>query len=293
MRRKTMRFSYQIGMCEPDHYLALARAAEQAGFDGIAVSDSICYPQQASSKYPYNKDGSREFLESVPFVESLISVAAMAAVTEKIRFATFVYKLAVRQAPVVAKQVQGIQVLSGNRFDFGVGISPWEEDFAVCNVPWEKRGKRFDEQIDILRGLESGEFFGYAGEMHDMPANKMNPVPSQPTSLLIGGHAEPALKRAARVGDGWMCAGADLQQLGAYIGRINQLRQEYGTADRPFRVFTTGQDAFTREGIEQLESLGVTDVVIAFRDVYAMEPDKPLDEKIAMLNWYAGEFIGV
>ena len=288
-----MRFSYQIGMCEPDHYLALARAAEQAGFDGIAVSDSICYPQQASSKYPYNKDGSREFLESVPFVESLISVAAMAAVTEKIRFATFVYKLAVRQAPVVAKQVQGIQVLSGNRFDFGVGISPWEEDFAVCNVPWEKRGKRFDEQIDILRGLESGEFFGYAGEMHDMPANKMNPVPSQPTSLLIGGHAEPALKRAARVGDGWMCAGADLQQLEAYIGRINQLRQEYGTADRPFRVFTTGQDAFTREGIEQLENLGVTDVVIAFRDVYAMEPDKPLDEKIAMLNWYAGEFIGV
>ena len=288
-----MRFSYQIGMCEPDHYLALARAAEQAGFDGIAVSDSICYPQQASSKYPYNKDGSREFLESVPFVESLISVAAMAAVTEKIRFATFVYKLAVRQAPVVAKQVQGIQVLSGNRFDFGVGISPWEEDFAVCNVPWEKRGKRFDEQIDILRGLESGEFFGYAGEMHDMPANKMNPVPSEPTSLLIGGHAEPALKRAARVGDGWMCAGADLQQLGAYIGRINQLREEYGTAHRPFRVFTTGQDAFTREGIEQLENLGVTDVVIAFRDVYAMEPDKPLDEKIAMLNWYAGEFIGV
>ena len=288
-----MRFSYQIGMCEPDHYLALARAAEQAGFDGIAVSDSICYPQQASSKYPYNKDGSREFLESVPFVESLISVAAMAAVTEKIRFATFVYKLAVRQAPVVAKQVQGIQVLSGNRFDFGVGISPWEEDFAVCNVPWEKRGKRFDEQIDILRGLESGEFFGYAGEMHDMPANKMYPVPSEPTSLLIGGHAEPALKRAARTGDGWMCAGADMQQLGAYIGRINQLRQEYGTADRPFRVFTTGQDAFTREGIEQLENLGVTDVVIAFRDVYAMEPDKPLDEKIAMLNWYAGEFIGV
>ena len=108
-----MRFSYQIGMCEPDHYLTLARAAEQAGFDGIAIPDSICYPQEASSKYPYNKDGSREFLESVPFIESLIAVSAMAAVTERIRFATFVYKLAVRQAPVVAKQVQGIQVLSG------------------------------------------------------------------------------------------------------------------------------------------------------------------------------------
>lgn len=286
-----MRFSFQIGMCEPDHYLPLARAAEAAGFDGIAVSDSICYPREASSKYPYNKDGSREFLESVPFVESLISVAAMAAVTETIRFSTFVYKLAVRQAPVVAKQVQGIQVLSGNRFDFGVGISPWEEDFAVCNVPWEGRGARFDEQINIIRGLESGEYFGYEGKHHTMPACKMNPVPSVATPVLIGGHAEPALKRAARIGDGWMCAGADLEQLGTYLARINQLREEYGTSDRPFRVFTTGQDAFTPDGIAALEGIGVTDVVIGFRNVYEMEEDKSLPEKIGMLQWYANEFI--
>ena len=286
-----MRFSYQVGMCEPDHYLPLARAAEAAGYHGISVPDSICYPQEASSSYPYNKDGSREFLESVPFVESLIAVTAMAAATETIEFATFVYKLAVRQVPVVAKQVQGIQVLSGNRFIFGVGISPWQEDFAICDVPWEKRGQRLDEQIEIFRGLESGSFFGYEGEIHHMPANKMCPVPSRPTPILIGGHAEPALKRAARVGDGWMCAGADMTQLGAYIKRINQLRDEYGTADKPFRIFTTGQDAFTREGIEALENLGVTDVIIGFRNVYEMEPDRPLDEKIAMLQWYAGEFI--
>ena len=286
-----MKFSYQVGMCEPDHYLPLARAAEEAGYHGLTIPDSICYPREASSRYPYNKDGSREFLESVPFVESLIAIAAMAAVTEKVEFATFVYKLAVRQAPLVAKQVQGIQVLSHNRLLFGVGISPWEEDFAVCDVPWEKRGKRLDEQIDILRGLESGEFFAYRGEVHNMPANKMCPVPSQPTPILIGGHAEPALRRAARVGDGWMCAGADLAQLRAYIDRIEQLRQEYGTADRPFRVFTTGQDAFTHEGIASLEEIGVTDVVIGFRNVYEMEPDKPLEEKIAMLQWYAGEFI--
>ncbi|NQX87988.1 MAG: LLM class flavin-dependent oxidoreductase [Halioglobus sp.] len=286
-----MRFSYQVGMCDPDHYLPLARAAEAAGFDGIAIPDSICYPREASSKYPYNADGSREFLESVPFVESLIAVTAMAAVTETIRFSTFVYKLAVRQVPVVAKQVQGIQVLSGNRFDFGIGISPWEEDFAVCQVAWEKRGKRFDEQIDILRGLETGNYFGYQGVTHNMPANKMNPVPIAPTPLLIGGHAEPALKRAARVGDGWMCAGADLPELEAYIKRINALREDYGTIDKPFRVFTTGQNAFSSQGIEQLETIGVTDVIIGFRNVYEFEEDKPLEEKIQMLNWYAGEFV--
>ena len=286
-----MKFSYQVGMCEASHYLPLARAAEAAGYTGISVPDSICYPQEASSQYPYNKDGSREFLESVPFIESLIAVTAMAAVTESIEFATFVYKMAVRQAPIVAKQVQGIQALSGNRFLFGVGISPWEEDFAVCGVPWEKRGLRFDEQIEIFRGLETGKFFGYEGEIHHMPANKMCPAPSRPTPILVGGHAEPALKRAARVGDGWMCAGADMAQLEVYINRINQLREEYGTADKPFRVFTTGQNAFTREGISALEDIGVTDVVIGFRNVYELEADKPLAEKIAMLQWYAGEFI--
>jgi probable F420-dependent oxidoreductase len=285
-----VRFSYQVGMSEADHYLPLAKAAEQAGYDGITIPDSICYPQEASSKYPYNKDGSREFLESVPFLESLIAVAAMAAVTDKIRFATFVYKLAVRQAAVVAKQVQSIQQLSGNRFDFGVGISPWEEDFAVCQVPWAKRGKRLDEQIDIIRGLESGNYFGYEGEIHQMPANKMCPAPTASTPILIGGHTDIALKRAARA-DGWMCAGLDIDQLAVHITRINELREEYGTADRPYSVFTTGADAFSNEGIEKLEHIGVTDVVIGFRNVYELEADKPLDEKIGMLNWYAGEFI--
>ena len=285
-----MRFSYQVGMSEADHYLPLAKAAEAAGYDGITVPDSICYPQEASSKYPYNEDGSREFLESVPFLESLIAVSAMAAVTEEIRFATFVYKLAVRQAAIVAKQVQSIQQLSGNRFDFGVGISPWEEDFAVCQVPWAKRGKRLDEQIDILRGLETGEFFGYEGDIHQMPANKMTPAPTAATPILIGGHTEPALKRAARA-DGWMCAGLNLEQLGVHIRRIHELREDMGTAQRPFRVYTTGADAFSKEGLRKLDEIGVTDVIIGFRNVYAMEEDKPLDEKIAMLNWYAAEFI--
>ncbi len=286
-----MKFSFQVGMCDPDHYLPLAQAAEAAGFDGITVPDSICYPQEASSKYPYNEDGSREFLESIPFIESLIAITAMTAVTERIRFATFVYKLAVRQAPVVAKQVQSIQALSGGRLDLGIGISPWEEDFAVCGVPWEKRGKRFDEQIAILRGLESGEFFGFDGELHSMPANKMNPAPAAPTPLLIGGHTEVALKRAARVGDGWMCAGAEMEELAAYIKRLQQLREEFGTADKPFQIFTTGQNAFSKEGIEELENIGVTSVVIGFRNVYAMEPDVSLEEKIQQLQWYAGEFI--
>ena len=118
----------------------------------------------------------------------------------------------------------------------------------------------------------------------------MHPVPSQPTPILIGGHSEAALKRAAR-NDGWMCAGATVDELRDYISQLNAWREQYGTADKPWRVFTTGQHAMTRAGIEELEAIGVTDVVIGFRDVYNRQPDADLDTKIQQLNWYAGEFI--
>ena len=286
-----MKFSYGIAMCEPDHYIPLAQEAEAAGFDYITVPDSICYPQEASSKYPYNDDGSREFLESLPFIESLVAVTAMAAVTKDIRFLTSVYKLAIRQVACVAKQVQSIQALSNNRFDFGVGISPWEEDFAVTGVPWAKRGKRLDEQIEILRGLETGEFYGFEGECHSMPANKMCPVTGTPTPIIIGGHSEPALKRAARIGYGWIAAGGEIPEMQGYITRLTELREEYGTADKPFDVWGAGAASFSKEGLEELESIGVTGVAIGFRDVYKGQPDAPYDEKVQQLKWYASEFI--
>jgi len=287
-----MKFSYAITMPPAEQYVPLAQAAEAAGFDYVTIPDSLCYPEEASSKYPYNADGSREFLESLPFVESLIAVTAMATATEKLRFLTSVYKLGIRQVAVIAKQVQGIQVLSGSRFDFGVGISPWEEDFAVTGVPWEKRGKRLDEQIEIFRGLETGEFFGYQGECHSMPANKMNPVPAVATPIIVGGHSEPALRRAARLGDGWTSAGMDAATMKKHIDRINELRDEYGTADKPFAFWGGGAEGYSKEGLELLENIGVTGINVGFRNVYEGQQDNSLEEKLEQINWYASEFIG-
>ena len=147
-----MRFAYHATMCAPDFYLPLAMAAEEAGFDSFTLPDSICYPETSDSQYPYNADGGREFLDGVPFLEPFSLIPAMAAVTTKIRFTTSVMKLAIRQPVVVAKSVSSVAVLSNNRFGFGVGISPWPDDFAACQIPWEKRGQRMDEMIDIIKG---------------------------------------------------------------------------------------------------------------------------------------------
>ena len=119
-----MRFAYHATMCRPEFYLPLAMAAEEVGFDTFTLPDSICYPENSDSKYPYNGTGDREFLDGVPFLEPFSLIPAMGAVTNTIRFSTSVMKLAIRQPVVVAKSVSSVAVLTNERFAFGVGISP-------------------------------------------------------------------------------------------------------------------------------------------------------------------------
>ena len=151
-----MRFSYAESMIDPSFYIPLAQAAEAAGYDSMVIPDSICYPQHATSTYPYSPDGTREFLDGKPFLEPFSLIPALGAVTTRLRFVTFVLKLPVRNPVLVAKQATSTAVLTGNRLLLGVGTSPWREDYDILGVPWERRGRRMDESIDIIRGLATG-----------------------------------------------------------------------------------------------------------------------------------------
>jgi probable F420-dependent oxidoreductase len=285
-----VRFSYAESMCDPSHYLPLAKAADEAGWTSFIVPDSICYPQVSDSKYPYTPDGDRHFLEDKPFLEPFSLIPAMAAVTTRLRFTTFVVKLPIRQPVLVAKSVSSVAVLSGNRFGFGVGTSPWIEDFRVCGQDWPSRGKRMDEMIEIIRGLTSGGFYEFHSRYYDLPSIKICPLPTAPIPILIGGHAEPALRRAARLGDGWMHAGSD--DLGAMIRRLTALRAEYGRERTPFEVHAISLDAYTVDGIHTLEDLGVTDVIVGFRNPYHEPIDsQSLAQKIDLLRQYADRVI--
>ena len=201
-----MRFSYAEAMTDPTFYIPLAKAAEAAGYAGMTIPDSVAYPFESDSKYPYTPDGNREFLDGKAFIETFVLTAALGAVTSTLRFNFFVLKLPIRPPALVAKQVGSLAALIGNRVGLGVGTSPWPEDYQLMGVPFAKRGKRIDECIDIIRGLTTGDYFEYHGEFYDIPKTKMTPAPSQPIPILIGGHADAALRRAARA-DGWMHGG--------------------------------------------------------------------------------------
>jgi probable F420-dependent oxidoreductase len=285
-----MRFSFAESMCDPSQYLPLARAAEEAGYTSYVVPDSICYPEVSDSKYPYTPDGNREFLEDRPFIEPFSLIPAMGAVTERLRFTTFVVKLPIRHPVLVAKSAASVAVMTGNRFGFGVGLSPWIEDFQVCGQDWKSRGKRMDEMIEIIRGLTRGDFFEYQGEHHQFQSIKICPVPSEPLPILVGGHAEPALRRAARLGDGWMHAGGDQQDLERLIRRLGELRKEYGRDRDPFEIHVISLDGFSVDGARRLEDLGVTDAIVGFRNAYE-EDTLTLDQKRAALRMFAENVI--
>jgi len=287
-----VRFSYAESMTDPSFYAPLARAAEEAGYDSMVVPDSVCYPLHATGRYPYTPDGGREFLEDKPFIEPFSLIPALGAVTTHLRFVTFVVKLPVRNPVLVAKQATSTAVLTGNRLVLGVGTSPWREDYEVLGVPWADRGRRMDEELAIIRGLSAGGYFEYHGKVFDLPPVKIAPVPTEPIPILIGGHGDAALRRAAKVGDGWLHGGGDPADLPRLLARLAGLRQADGAAGRPFEVHVISMDAYSVDGVRRLEDQGVTDAIVGFRWPYQTGPDRePLTDKIAGLRRYADDVI--
>ncbi|MGB3521931.1 MAG: TIGR03619 family F420-dependent LLM class oxidoreductase [Mycobacterium sp.] len=286
-----MRFTYAEAMTDPSYYIPLAKAAEAAGYHSMTIPDSIAYPFESDSKYPYTPDGNREFLDGKAFIETFVLIAALGAVTSTLRFTPFVVKLPIRPPALVAKQAGSLAAMINNRLGLGVGTSPWPEDYELMGVPFARRGKRMDECIEIIQGLTTGDYFEFHGEFYDIPKTKMAPAPSQPIPILIGGHAEAALRRAARH-DGWMHGGGDPAELDGLITRLGQLREEEGRADDPFEIHVISVDGFTLDGIKRLEDKGVTDVIVGFRVPYIVGADtEPLDTKIRNLERFAEHVI--
>jgi probable F420-dependent oxidoreductase len=283
-----MRFSLAESMCDPSQYVPLATAAEEAGWASFAIPDSIFYAEIYGAEYPYGPGGDPSFLEDKPFIDPFALISALGAVTERLRFTTFVLKLPIRHPVLVAKSASSVAVLTGNRFGFGVGLSPWPEDFRVCGQDWDSRGRRMDEMIEIVRGLTKGGYYAFHGEHYDFDRIKISPVPTQPIPILIGGHSNAALRRAARVGDGWMHAGGDPQTLDRLLGRLAQLREEYGRSRDPFEIHVVSFGGCSVDEIRRFEDLGVTDVIVLLRDPYA--PDTlALEQKIDTLRRLADE----
>lgn len=284
-----MDFSIAESMCDIDHYLPIAQAADEVGFGCFALGDSVLYPKTAVGKYPYNGTGDRDFLDNAPFIDPFQLFAAMSVVTTNINFSVGVLKLPIRNPVLVAKQVSSLQVFCGERFILGCGLSPWLEDFQACGEDWDSRGKRFDEQIQIIRGLMSGDYFEWKSEYYDIPPIKLCPVPTKCPPILIGGHSKPAYRRAGRFGDGVNFVSLNEEELVERLAIVNGFRKEYGRENEPFMV-QAGMAAFTIDDMKRLEDKGVTTLGVGYRNPY--EPDTmKLQDKVDWVRRFGDDVI--
>jgi probable F420-dependent oxidoreductase len=256
-----MTFTLSVAMNPLDQLAELARTAEEYGFSSIALPDSLFYSESVSADYPYTPDGSRFWTEETPWVDPLVATAAMGAVTTRLEFYTSVLKLGSRNPVLLARQVGSVAELTGGRFGLGLGVGWSPEEFEWCGAPYERRGKRVDEAIDVLRLILDGGMVEYHGEFFDFDKLRMSPAPKQRVPFYIGGHTDVALRRAARVADGWASAMMKFDDLRDTIGRLRALLDERGRAGDPFEYQAVCIDRFGMDGYREQADIGVTDIL--------------------------------
>ena len=285
-----MKFVCHLAFGPVDHMAPMAKAIEEHGFDCVALSDHVVHPEKIKTPYPYTEDGKPRWEPFTDWPDPWVSVGAMAAVTERVRFVTGVYVLPMRNPFVVAKAGGTAAVISKNRLTLGIGTGWMEDEFELLEQPFRRRGKRTDEMIEVLRKLWAGGMVEHHGEFYDFDRLEMSPAPSEPVPIIVGGLSDRALRRAAEVGDGWISDRHTTEELGPYLDKLRALRKDSPRANEPLEVLVSCIDAFDDDAYHRLEDMGVTHLVTKPWVFYGGEEDD-LTAKIDGVKRFAEERI--
>lgn len=256
-----MKFCHGMIGAKPEHWTRLAQACEAAGFDSVAVSDHVVFPQTLESEYPYTPDGNPLFDPQEDWPDAWVAIGAMAAVTTRLRFVTNVYVLPARNPFLAAKAIGTAAYLSNNRVGLGIGAGWMREEFELLEQPFAKRGARMEEMLEVMRALWAGGMVEHHGEHYDFDPVEMRPAPTEPVPIYVGGHSDLAFSRAARLGDGWLGIHYTMEDLLGHCARLQQVREDAGTADRPFEIIASPMVAPKTDVLEELEAAGVTTIL--------------------------------
>lgn len=286
-----MKFNLTLTFNPMEHYIPLAEAADELGWHSVNVGDGLFFYDETTVDYPYTDDGARYWSANTQFLDPFAVICAMGQATQNIRFLVNVLKLPVRNPLLVAKLCGTTTFLTNERLSLGCGLSPWPEDFEICGEEWKTRGARCAESIEVLRKALTGEFFQHTGKHYDFPNLSINPVPQQDMPILIGGTAEPVLKRAARIADGFVSPNTTADNIKTMIDKINGYRKEYGTDTKRFEMVSVAIDAFDLDGHKKLEDMGVDECCDMPWLYYGGKFKSPVEEKIEHMKRFTDEVI--
>jgi probable F420-dependent oxidoreductase len=177
-----------------------AQAAEQLGYDHLLVYDHVL---GADTTIAERRDWRGPYTHETMFHEPFVLFGYLAGLTERIELVTGIIILPQRQTALVAKQTAEIDILSGGRLRLGVGIGWNSVEYEALNEDFHNRGRRVEEQIQLLRRLWAEPVVDFKGRYHNIPQAGINPLPVQEIPIWLGGMADNVLRRVAKYGDGW------------------------------------------------------------------------------------------
>jgi probable F420-dependent oxidoreductase len=269
-----MKFGMSLSGLGSRHYPEVAEQAERLGFDSIWIPEHLVFPVKMTPAYSYTPDGYPPMGPDAPSHDPWVVLGAAAARTSRIRLATGIYILPLRHPVIAARSVLTLDRMSGGRAVLGLGVGWLPDEFDVVGESFSNRGRRTDEMIELLRKLWTDDVVSFHGDFYDIPPIKFEPKPvKRMIPIIVGGTSPQALRRAGRLGDGWIhhkqikasfsdssapsgTDEGDWAQLQDHIDVLRRHRQEAGRAEEPFEIVAgLGSDL---DSVRRCQDLGVT-----------------------------------
>ena len=272
-----MKFYVSSAFLNTGEIVEIARAADELGYEGIAIPDHVVNLETLATPYPYTEDGQRRWQPFTDWPDPWVLVGALAQATERLKFVTTVYIPGMRDPYSAAKAIGTAAYLAGGRVELGIGVGWCEEEFTLMGQPFAKRGKRTDEMLELMRELWQPGWREFNGEFYRMPRLEMTPTPP-PIPIYSGGLSDIALRRAAGL-DGWIGDLITLDQAIERVEKVRVLRAEKGLGMDGYTVVTPLADAFTAEHYERAAAAGI-DGIITMPWVFYCAPDASVSDKI-------------
>jgi len=282
-----MQFYVSSAFLDIAEIVEIAKAADELGYQGMAIPDHVVNLETLATPYPYTDDGQRRWQPFTPWPDPWVLVGALAQVTERLKFVTTVYIPGMRDPYSAAKAVGTAACLAGGRVELGVGVGWCEEEFTLLGQLFTDRGKRTDEMLELMKALWQPGWTDFDGEFYRTPRLEMTPTPPR-IPIYVGGLSDIALRRAAR-NDGWIGDLIGMDQAIAGADRIRQLRADRGLSMDDFTIITPLMDAFTVEHFARAGDAGIT-AVLTMPWVFFHGPTATLAQKIDGMSRFREAF---
>lgn len=258
-----MRFGIALGRLHPGFFIDCAVEADRLGYESVWLPEHLTLTAHMS-RSPHPGQTHPPVPPDTPVFEPFAYLAHLAALTERIRLGTHVYNIGLRHPFVAARGVQTVDLLSGGRFEFGIGASWLEEEWTATQLDFSTRGRRVDEAIEVCKRLWTETVVGYEGEFFHFDGVVFEPKPQQEPwpPILVGGESPAALRRAARHGDGWIGIMHTFESAVEPITRLRTLLTELGRDPDGFQIVLGGAHESV-DDVRRWEDVGVTRLIVA------------------------------